>query len=175
MKPIPTIRIAVTLTMLSLSTLAIGQYIWLDDKGGKQYSDMPPPASIPQNKILKQPGKSYSVPQSTSDNASGNADTSAKAASTADKTNAPMTTAEKNADYKKRKAKQAEEEAKAAEDAKNAASKAKNCENAKSYNRSLAAGERIATRDASGEKAYISDEQRAKEIKETQAVLNDCK
>lgn len=171
MKPIWTPRIAAALTMLCMTTAAFGQYIWLDEKGGKQYSDMPPPASIPQKNILKQPGKSYSASQTSSDSA----DVPAKTTATAEKTSAPMTTAERNADFKKRKAKQAEEEAKAAEEAKNAAAKAKNCENAKSYHRSLTAGERIATTDKNGEKTFLSDEQRAKEIKEAQAVLNDCK
>ena len=171
MKPIWTPRIAATLTMFCMTTAAFGQYIWLDEKGGKQYSDMPPPASIPQKNILKQPGKSYSAPQTSSDNA----DAPAKSPAVAEKTNVPMTTAERNADFKKRQAKQAEEEAKTAEEAKNAAAKAKNCENAKSYHRSLVSGERISTTDKNGEKTFLDDGQRAKEIKEAQAALNDCK
>lgn len=172
MKSIWIKRIATTLTLLSLAATAFGQYAWIDEKGGKQYSDMPPPASVPKNRILKQPGQSYYAPQNTSDSG-GNAD--AKSPASADKASAPMTLAEKNAEFNKRKAKQAEQEAKAAEEAKNAANKAKNCDNARSYYRSLSSGERIATTDKNGERVYLSDDQRAKDMKDAQSVINDCK
>jgi hypothetical protein len=175
MRPIWIKRIVTTLTLLSFASLACAQYVWLDEKGGKQYSDMPPPASIPQKQILKQPGHSRSGPQYSSDNGTDNADNAAKNASASDKASVPMTTAEKNADFQKRKAKQAEQEAKAAEETKNAAAKAKNCENARSYYRSLTSGERIATTDKNGERSYLGDDQRAKEAKDAQNILNDCK
>ena len=37
---------------------AMAQYIWLDEKGTKQFSDTPPPASVPKNRIIKEPGRS---------------------------------------------------------------------------------------------------------------------
>jgi hypothetical protein len=173
MKSIGIKRIVSTLTLLGFTAVASAQYIWLDAKGVKQYSDVPPPASVPQNRILKQPGQSYMAPQMSSDDASS--DTSNQNTSSSEKASAPMTTAEKNAEFMKRRAKQAEQEAKAAAEAKYAAAKAKNCENARNYYRSLTSGERIATRDSSGERAFLSDEQRSKEEKETKAILNDCK
>ena len=133
MKSIGIKRIVSTLTLLGFTAVASAQYIWLDEKGGKQYSDMPPPASVPKDRILKQPGRPYLAPQSSSDNGDNAA---GKSAASADKASAPMTLAEKNAEFNKRKAKQAEQEAKAAEEAKNAANKAKNCDNARSYYRS---------------------------------------
>jgi len=171
MKPIWTKRIAATLIMMSFALVASAQYVWLDEKGSKQYSDMPPPASIPQKNILKQPGRGYvsSPPPSES------TDNSAKDAATDDKAKAPMTTAEKNADFQKRKAKQAEDEAKAAAEAKHAAAKAKACENARNYSQSLSSGQRIATTDKSGERSFLTDEQRAKELREAREVLNECK
>jgi hypothetical protein len=173
MKSIGIKRIVSTLTLLGFTAVASAQYIWLDEKGVKQFSDVPPPASVPQKRILKQPGQTYFAPQSSSDDAAS--DTSDQKSSSPDKPSAPLTTAEKNAEFMKRRAKQAEQEAKAAAEAKNAAAKAKNCENARNYYRSLTSGERIMTRDSSGERAFLSDEQRAREEKETKAILNDCK
>ena len=169
MRPIWTKRIAATLVLLSFSTMVLAQYIWLDERGMKQFSDMPPPASVPAKNILKQPGRSYTPSQS-----SDSGDASDKKA-TAEKDNTPMTTAEKNAEFQKRRAKQAEDEAKAAVEAKNAAAKAKKCGNARAYQRSLSSGERIATTDKNGERSFLSDEQRARELKDAQSALSDCK
>ncbi|MGZ3159237.1 MAG: DUF4124 domain-containing protein, partial [Burkholderiaceae bacterium] len=168
MKPIWITRIAATLTMMGLAAAACGQYIWLDDKGVKQFSDMPPPASVPQKNILKQPNRTPIAAPASTDSDSNNA--AAKNPLITEKANVPMTTAEKNADFQKRKAKQAEMEAKAAEEAKNAAIKAKNCDNARSYQRSLTSGERIATTDKNGERFYLNDEQKAKEAKDAQNI-----
>ncbi|HEY8101262.1 MAG TPA: DUF4124 domain-containing protein [Burkholderiaceae bacterium] len=174
MRPVWIKRIATTLTLLSFTSLALAQYVWLDDKGVKQYSDMPPPASVPQKQILKQPGRSYSASQ-TSNDSSSDASSAAKSASSSDESNMPMTIAEKNAEFQKRRAKQAEQEAKAAAEAKIAANKAKNCENARNYYRSLTTGERIAATDKNGERTFLEDDQRAKEVKDMQNTLNDCK
>jgi hypothetical protein len=175
MNILTTKKFAVTLlmltSMLGISTVAFAQYIWIDESGVKQYSDMAPPSSIPKKNILKQPGKSYSASQSNSDTPAP----AAKSTDGSDKQSAPLTAAEQNAEFQKRKAKQAADEAKAALEAKNAEAKAKYCDSTRSYNRSLASGDRIATTDKNGERSFITDEQRAKEIKETGEALNNCK
>src|SRR5471030_2362506 len=43
--------------LLALSAQALAQYIWLDEKGIKHLSDRPPPPSVPDQRILKAPGK----------------------------------------------------------------------------------------------------------------------
>jgi glucan-binding YG repeat protein len=171
MKPIWTIRIAAVAPLFCIAAAAYGQYVWLDDKGIKQFSDMPPPASVPQNRILKQPGHAYSAPQSSS----SDTDSSSQNTAAPTKSSTPMTLAEKNAEFLKRRAEQEKQQAKAAEEAKNAVIKARNCDNARSYYRSLTSGERIASTDKNGERYYLSDEQRAQETKEVQNALNDCK
>ncbi|MGV3653414.1 MAG: DUF4124 domain-containing protein, partial [Noviherbaspirillum sp.] len=40
-----------------LSGAAMAQYAWIGDDGVRQYSDRPPPASVPSHRILKAPGK----------------------------------------------------------------------------------------------------------------------
>lgn len=170
------IRAATGLAAFTLAVAAWAQYVWLDEKGVKQFSDMPPPASISKNRILKEPRNvSQSASEALPGTSDGGAQNPAPTTATAVKTNIPMTTAEKNADFQKRRREQAETEKKAAEQAKLAADKSKNCERARAYNRALESGERIAHTDKSGERAFLSDEQRDKEIRETKRMLDECR
>jgi type IV secretory pathway VirB10-like protein len=172
MKPIlikQTAVIAAALCALGMSTVASAQYIWLDSNGVRQYSDTPPPVSVPLNRILKQPGpgttsKLPPVTETTDDNPA------------AAKADAPLTTAEKNAEEKKRKLEQAEKDAQTAAQAKQAADKLKNCESARENQRALDSGQRIAKFDKNGERYFMSDEQKAQEAQNTQkAISNNCK
>lgn len=135
------------------------QYVWLDEKGTKQFSDLPPPPNIPSSRILKQPSGS---PSPTSE-------------PTPSSPKAEMTTAEKNAEFRKRRTEQAEKEKKAAEEERAAGEKAKNCERARDFQRTLESGERIARTDKNGERSFLTDEQRSRELQETKRALADCK
>lgn len=86
-----------------------------------------------------------------------------------------MTTAERNAEYTKRKMDEAEKEKKSAEAAKLSADKKVNCDRAQSYSRGLESGGRISTTDKNGERAYLSDDQRAQELRNAQRLLSGCK
>ena len=169
-----------TLAALTLATAACAQYVWLNENGVKQYSDMPPPSSVPNNRILKQPGRtSNSVPQATASPAETGTEgarvpTGTDSPSASNKEKAPMTTVEKNADFRKRKIEQAEKEKKAADEAKRAADKAQSCDRARAYQRALDSGQRMANTDKNGERDYLSDEQRAQEAEATRRILNDC-
>jgi ribosomal protein L17 len=162
-------RIAATLAVAGFCSTAFAQYVWLDDRGVKQYSDMPPPASVPANRILKQPGSASRAAAPANDKV----ETVAPAAAQKDK--APMTTAEKNADFLKRRAEQADKEKKAEEQVRAAAEKSKYCERAGEYQRVLESGERISRTDKTGERIYLSDEQRARELNENKRNMQDCK
>ena len=48
-------HIAALLFFLLATTDAIAQYVWLDEHGVKQFSDVAPPGNIPEKRILKQP------------------------------------------------------------------------------------------------------------------------
>lgn len=157
------ISAAAALTALSLTGAAFAQYVWIDEKGVKQYSDMAPPASVPASRIIKQPHGSTISPATVT------------AAESAAPDKAEMTTAEKNAEFRKRRAEQAEKEKKAAEDTRFAAEKAKHCEQAREYSRALESGERLTRTDKNGERIFLPDEQRSREIRETRRVLQDCK
>ncbi|MDP3843090.1 MAG: DUF4124 domain-containing protein [Oxalobacteraceae bacterium] len=152
-----------------LSPHALAQYVWLDDKGGKQYSDMPPPIAVPNSRILKFPGAaSRAQAQGAVSAGSDNTETTAKA-------KLPMTTAEKNADFQKRRMEQAEKDQKSADEAQNAADKSKNCERASAYQKALDSGQRISRQEKDGQRAYLSDAQRAQESRDTKRILSECK
>lgn len=159
-------RIVAALSAFCVSAAAFAQYVWLDEKGVKQFSDRPPPSSVPAKRILKEPGRSA--------HSAAQVDTPATEPPAA-KDKAPMTLAEKNADFNKRRAEQAENDRKAQEQARLAAEKAKNCERAGEYQRVLESGQRIAATDKSGERYYLSDEQRAREVSENRRYLHDCR
>lgn len=158
---------------LSFATAALAQYVWLDEKGVKQFSDMPPPASVPQNRILKQPAAA--APAQAQGAATDKIGAQGEAAAGSVKSKLPMTTADKNADFLKRRNEQAEKEKKAADEAKRKADNAQDCERARGYAHSLEAGERIARTDKSGERAYLSDEERARELQDVRRTLANCK
>lgn len=162
--------VTVIATLLAIGSAApsFAQYVWLNEKGVKQYSDMPPPPSIPANRILKQPSGS-ALPSAGSETSAPPVQTESAAA-----TKPPMTTAERNADFRKRHAEQAEKEKKAAEQARVAAEKAKNCQRAREYQSALASGGRMARTDQNGERSFLTDEQRAQEMQDVNRVLQQC-
>ncbi|GAC1322107.1 MAG: hypothetical protein NVS3B11_19020 [Collimonas sp.] len=167
------------LVLLSLATSALAQFVWLDEKGVKQYSDQPPPPSVPNKRILKAPGQS--LPRNAGYIGSEDAAASATTADAAgdskpDAKTAPAapTLAEQNAAFQKRKAEQAEKNKKAEQDAKLASNKTENCARARANQRTLDSGARIAQTDAKGERSYMSDQQRAQQTAQNQETLNDC-
>lgn len=155
------LTVAMSVIFIGVCGSAAAQYVWLDEKGTRQFSDQPPPSSVPAARILKQPGGISSAPTA--------------AQSSAAPVHAEKTTAEKNADFRKRQLEREEKEKKAAEEAKLASDKARNCERAQEYQRSLEAGVRISRTDRNGERSYLSDEQRERELNETRRMLNECR
>lgn len=161
------------IAILCATASAFAQYVWIDEKGTKQYSDRPPPPSTPASKIIKG-SRGHSTAPATAAPAAEAAPPVA-AGTPAPEAKAPMTTAERNADFQKRKLEQEAKEKKAAEEAKNAENKKKTCDAAKANKRLLDSGERIARQDANGERSYMTDEERAKQTRETNQMLDECK
>lgn len=164
------IRTTVLALLLGASAPSWAQYAWTDANGHKQYSDMPPPSSVPRGRILKQPGGVTPALKAPVDD-EGKVPPPASPA----KVEAQMTLAERNADYQKRKTEQADSERKAADAARIAADRAANCEKMQGYGRALSEGVRIGNIDAKGERTYLSDEQRAVEVQKNQRAVKDCR
>ena len=162
--------------LLALSTLAQAQYMWLDEKGLKQFSDRAPPASVPLKNILKAPRGVASAamglataPAETMASDGGDAPANAKP-----KQAAP-TVAERNADYRKRARDKRESEQKENDERIAKAGQFENCERARSAQQSMESGARIGIRDKSGERGFMTDEQRVVESTMIAKVLAGCK
>jgi len=155
-----------TLLALSMASAALAQYVWLDANGVKQYSDVPPPASVPAKRILKAPGLSAHPSYSSDAPVAAGEDSTAKAA---------PTIAEKNAEFMKRKIELAEQDKKTAAEAKAKADQAKNCERAREYQQALDSGVRLGQVDPKGERSFMTDEQRTKETQGNKQYLAACK
>ena len=48
-------RLALATALIACTSLAQAQWMWVNDKGVKQFSDQPPPPGTPPNRILKAP------------------------------------------------------------------------------------------------------------------------
>jgi hypothetical protein len=158
---------------LYIATTCHAQYAWVDEKGTKQFSDLPPPASTPKNRILKTPLKSIQEPAKESKET--NQDAANSPVSSNEKLQKPVTTAGKNEDYMKRKLEQEERDKKTTAEKQAANDKANNCERARSYQQSLESGVRIGSTDKNGERSFMSDEQRARELADVNRALSNCR
>ena len=152
-----------SLCLLLASAAAHAQYLWIDEKGIKQFSDRPPPPSVPEQRILKAPGK-----------ASFNPDASAPDVPAAPARNG-ATLAEREADYQRRHSEARAAADKAAEQTRQRAEQAANCEIARKNQQAISDGIRIATYDKNGERHFMTDAERAEQEKNNRKVLAACK
>jgi hypothetical protein len=144
-------------TALLASLPALAQYSWIDSKGHRVYSDLPPPPDIPQQNILSRHGTPVSAPAPVAP---------ASAASGQDQA----------LEEKKQAADAAEAARKKAEELKLAAQRADNCQRARTSLAGLQSGARVMQFNAQGERSYMTDEQRAAEVQRVQGVIeSDCR
>ena len=151
-------------SLFIISNVAFAQYVWLDEKGAKQFSDQPPPPSVPKNKILKYSGKSMDNQDVTSDSDSDKSKDAKQ----------PDSIADKEADYKKRHDEMAKQQKKSADAAAAAATKADNCSKMRQYKSTLDSGQRVPQTDANGTRSFMTDDQRAQEQSKLTQNLGDC-
>lgn len=145
--------------LLMLANLASAQFVWIDAKGVRQFSDMPPPPSVPASKILKQPGRMGAV--APDDAAPASAEGGAAAG---------KSTAERELDYRKRMKEKAEADAKASALAANQAQKTAACDSARQANAQLSNGRRLRT--SAG--AVMNDNERAQRQDDVNQTLSQC-
>ncbi len=169
-------RLSLAALLLLWAGLSQAQYMWIDEKGVKQFSDRPPPPNTPLNKILKSPAPIVPVFEVPPDPASGQAGAGAKAGAAAnDKApKGPPSLAERDADYRKRVADQAEKTAKAQEEERVRAANAANCAAARQQKQTLDSGARIGITESNGERGIMDEQQRAQEQQKVDRVLADC-
>lgn len=168
-------RLALLALACALPVAASAQWMWLEKDGRKVFSDKAPPPDIPAERVLKAPkGVKLAVPAPAE-----GGDAVAAAAPGADAANAPSLPRpagkDKTLEDRRKQAVAAEAEKKKAEDAKYAALRAENCSRAKQAKATYDSGARIARVDASGQRQYLDDNQRADELKRLQEVIaRDC-
>jgi hypothetical protein len=166
-------RLLAAIALMAFATLAQAQYMWIDEKGIKQFSDRAPPPSIPLKNILKAPpgvptAQPVLVP---SDVAAG----PAFAAPTAARAKAAPTTADRNADFNRRQKDKADLELKEKEEREVKLAKAEQCDALRLSKRTFESGERIGVQQKNGDRGYMSDEQRAIESAKIGKGLAGCK
>ncbi len=135
---------------MAFATAAMAQqYKWVDANGKVQYGDTPPPGV--QTTRLKPPPAGASAPAA-----------------------APKVNPE--AAFRNRQQERQKSDEKSAKERADAETKRVNCEQSQASLRSLQSGQRISSTNAAGERVFIDDAERAKEIERTQRAVNEwCK
>jgi hypothetical protein len=138
------------------ATALAQQYRWVDKDGKVGYGDTPPPGV--QVTPLKPPVSAPAAPAPAAKKDGGMMELNPEAA------------------FRKRQQERREKEEKSAKERADAEAKRVNCEQSQASLRSLQSGQRITTINAAGERVFIDDQERAKEIERTQRAVNDwCK
>jgi hypothetical protein len=151
---------------------AHAQYSWIDDHGTRVFSDRPPPPGTPASRILQAPraptaASLYGLPAPA---APATAETKAEAAKPQ-----PPTLAERDADFRKRTAQRDADERKAADEAQRKTDLAEQCAAARRNEAALTSGERMADMDDKGERAFLSDDEKARRLVQVRRFLAGCR
>jgi len=145
--------------LLIFANLSHAQFVWIDEKGVKQFSDRSPPSNIPTKNILKAPRGQTSA----------SSDTAATPAAAAP---GSSSVADREADYKKRQLAKADADKKTASDSAAANVKKAVCDSARAAKAELDSGSRLRT-GANGE--YMDEAQRAQAMANANKTLADCR
>lgn len=156
-------RMLVMLVALAFSGVASAQlYKWVDKNGHVQYGDTPP-ADATKVTRLKAPSPG-SAPAPSAE---------AKKDAGKDKGEKALTPEQA---FQKRQKERAEADEKAAKERAEADQKRAGCEQAQASLRQLQSGQRLSTVNAQGERVFIDDDARARQIEQAQKSVTDwCK
>jgi hypothetical protein len=158
-------RLLVIALASAFSSLASAQlYKWIDKNGHVQYGDTPP-GDAQKVTRLKPPPPSYTpAPPSAADAKKEGAPKDKEKALTPEQA------------FQKRQQERAEAEQKAAKERAEADTKRVNCEQAQANLRQLQSGQRVATVNSAGERVFMDDDQRGRELERAQKAVADwCK
>lgn len=159
----PLILLAASLCVLSVHA----QWQWVDKDGRKVFSDLPPPADIPEKNVLKKPGARAFSPAPVP---------AAAPAPTAAAPGAAATGTDKALQEKLKQAEAAEAAKRKAEEERMAKIRAENCTRATQAKAGLDAGGRMSQINEKGEREFFDDAMRAAEAERLQTIINsDCR
>lgn len=148
---------------------AQAQWKWRDAQGRVQYSDRPPPHTVPDKDVLLRPSSQPAVPLQPA--AQG---VTAGVAPGAAASAVPVRDAALEA--RKRQGEADEQAQRRAEEEKVARQRKDNCDRAREFARTLDSGMRIARVNAQGEREVLDDDQRAAEQAKARDVIGaECR
>ncbi len=130
-------------------------YEYKDAAGRTVYTDQPPVGAAV---------KSRTVAKESAADQGASASTAAPV---------PKTAVDRELEFRKRQKEAQEQSAKAEKENADKAARKDECARARLQLQSLESGERIASRDAQGERVYMDDDQRAAEIARTRKAVSD--
>ena len=151
-------RVFLVLAALAFAAAASAQtYKWVDKDGKTRYGDTPPPG------VKATPIRGPSGPAAP-------AATESKKGASKDKPLSP------EAAFRKRQEDQKEADEKASKERAEADVRRQNCESARANLRQLESGQRMSTVNASGERVFIDDNERAAQTQRAQKAVSEfCK
>jgi hypothetical protein len=153
---------------LFTSGWAAAQWQWVDGTGRKVFSDTPPPASVPEQQILKRPGPRHSAPVPAPT-------VSPDAAVTASPAAPRLPVRDEQLEARKKQAEEAEQAKKKAEEERLAKARADSCDRAKRAKATLNSGLRIATTNAKGEREIMDEKALAQENQRIDEIVrSEC-
>jgi hypothetical protein len=170
-------RLLLPLLLLTLAASpdASAQFQWRDANGRMVYSDMPPPASVAPDAVIRAPAR-----PAPAGGAGGSAEspTAAGADAAQPERAAPAaapapTAADRELEFRKRRMERADAERKAAAAAQTAQLRASVCEDARSSVRALESGMRVSRVNAQGEREVVDESQRAARLDAARKAVKD--
>lgn len=164
MKLAPIATALLSLACLTSTAQAGPGWAWLKPDGRCcEYSDRPPPASVPEKNIVQRPAAARRAAAAQA----------AQAASVASAIGASAPQAvDPELEARRKKEKDAQDAARKAEEEKIAKSKAENCARARQYQQTLDSGRRIGRTNEQGENEILDDAGRAQENERNRRILD---
>jgi hypothetical protein len=156
-----------------ICTPSAAQWAWKDTNGRLVYSDRPPPSDVKPANIVRQPATQATASPAPAATAADDAAKPADGSSSDAKSppSGPKTIAERELEFRKRQQERADSEKKAAEEQTKSAAKTAECERARGYLKSIEDGVRITRTDASGNREFLDDAQRAAEADRARKII----
>ncbi len=155
-------RSAALLSALIACSAAHAQiYQYKDSTGTTVYSDQPPPSSVKPRVVKSQSGSQKE------------ADSRTDATKPAGAPATPKTAADREMEFAKRQKERQTQAEKDQKDAAAAAERKDNCERAQRQLQALESGARVAIVDANGERSFLDDDQRSREIERNRKVASE--
>jgi Domain of unknown function (DUF4124) len=170
MKPALASIAALIAAAAALAPLHAATWKWKDSAGRIQFSDIPPPATVPDKDILSRPTTAVSrAPAPAAANTPPVPTPTKTDASTGPRTDPEI-------EARRKKAASDQDTQKKVQDEKDALVRAENCKRARGHLASLEDGIRLVRTNEKGEREVLDDKGRAEEMQRARSTIaSDCR